>query len=264
MGFMRTKATARRLGLYRVARWVHLHTLNRARLRQMKEDLAYYRQCVPEGSLCFDVGANYGDKSEVFLKLGARVIAFEPQPDCMAELRARLGAHSRLVTIAAAVGSEPGHGTLFLDSYTPASSLVKGWQGAVVGTVDVPITTLDAAIAVHGLPHFCKIDVEGYELEVLKGLSHPIPIISFEYHLRDDAQKALACIDRLSQFGAIELNVSPAEKAVFAREEWWNLADFTRFFRNDLPKREGYEYGDIFVKLVGERDASRPHIAQVP
>jgi len=46
------------------------------------------------------------------------------------------------------------------------------------------MVTLDAAtIETFGKPFYCKIDVEGWELDVLKGLSQPIPLISFEFHL---------------------------------------------------------------------------------
>jgi FkbM family methyltransferase len=186
----------------------------------------------------------------VFLRLGAKVIAFEPQRDCIQELQARLGSHPHLVPINAAVGSSSGQRTFYIERHRTASSLVKDWQGEVVGSVEVPVTTLDDAIAKFGVPQHCKIDVEGYELEVLKGLSRAIPTLSYEYHLRQDgATRALACLDYLSSFGELLVNITPAEKPVFAGAQWWGKNDFIDFFRRAVPQMRGYDYGDIFVKF---------------
>lgn len=251
MSFEKIKAVARQFGMYRTARWLHLHTMSREQLGDFRREVIFYSHIVPPGSLCFDVGANYGSKSQVFLKLGAIVVAFEPQRDCMDELKARIGTRADLVPVNAAVGSTPGHRTLFIESYRPASSLLKDWQGEVIGSIEVPVTTLDHAIAEFGVPRYCKIDVEGYELEVLEGLSHPIPVVSFEYHLRrDGVSQALACLDHLAQFGHIFVNITPAEKPIFARSEWWEKSDFVRFFQQSVPGMPGYDYGDIFVKLA--------------
>ncbi len=69
MSFETIKAASRMVGMYRVARWVHRHLMDRKSLRTLQEEVAFYRPFLRPGSLCFDVGANYGDKSEVFLAL---------------------------------------------------------------------------------------------------------------------------------------------------------------------------------------------------
>jgi hypothetical protein len=140
---------------------------------------------------------------------------------------------------------------------------VKNWQGEVVGSVEVPVWTLDQAIAKFGVPHYCKIDVEGYELEVLKGLSQVIPTLSYEYHLRNDGViQALTCLDYLSQFGELLINITPAEQPFFAGTQWWVKNDFIGFFRQIVPQLRGYDdYGDIFVKI---RPAEKKLIETVP
>ena len=64
----------------------------------------------------------------------------------------------------------------------------------MVGTFEVPVVTLDAAIEHYGVPAYCKIDVEGWEFEVLRGLSQAVDLISLEFHLTDrDIAKTRAC-----------------------------------------------------------------------
>ena len=76
-------------------------------------------------------------------------------------------------------------------------------------SVSVSVTTLDRLIAEYGRPAFCKIDVEGYELEVLRGLSQPLPALSFEY-IPAAMETALGCIERLGELGAYAFNWKPA------------------------------------------------------
>src|SRR5262245_12044409 len=51
----------------------------------------FYSQFIAPGNLCYDVGANVGDRTDIFRKLGARVIAIEPQTACLEVLRQRFG-----------------------------------------------------------------------------------------------------------------------------------------------------------------------------
>lgn len=67
--------------------------------------------------------------------------------------------------------------------------------------IDVPATTLNELIETHGMPDFCKIDVEGYELNVLKGMTKPIPYLSFEFAYEFLDQKTKPCLDYLNSFG---------------------------------------------------------------
>ncbi len=183
---------------------------------------ALYARFVRPGDLVFDVGAHVGDRVAAFRRLGARVVALEPQPGPMRALRLLHGRDASVILVAAAVGDEAGEVVFHLNSANPTVSSVSaefvagaagapGWEGQVWDrTITVPATTLDRLVAEHGRPAFVKIDVEGFEDRVLAGLSVPLPALSFEFTTiaRD---VALRCLDRLASLGAYGFDVALGE-----------------------------------------------------
>jgi FkbM family methyltransferase len=250
----RLKQASLAIGLYRPARFLKNHLLDRGRLAKLRDDVEFYRRLLDPPCLCFDIGANIGEKTEALLQAGATVVAFEPQADCMRELRARCGGSPRLKTRRAAVGAQVGEMPLFVHEDRSRTSLsnIDIWRGEVESTVTVPVTTLDEAIAEFGTPKFCKIDVQLWELEVLKGLTRPVPMVSFEYHLDIDggAERTRTCLDQLARLGRLSINITPAEDLTFFLDDWCTPAEFLQRFPAAFQDREGFVYGDIFVKIA--------------
>jgi FkbM family methyltransferase len=176
------------------------------------------------------------------------VVAFEPNPRVLPELRARCGSNPNWTLVTAALGSGASIATLYARAAHANSGLSQG--GEILATYDIPVVTLDAAIRRFGPPAFCKIDVEGWEPEVLKGLSEPIPLLSFEFSLSErGAQRTLACLERLAAFGPSLANLTPAETPRFHFPEWMPLADLLAWFPGDLKQTlPGDSYGDIYVR----------------
>jgi FkbM family methyltransferase len=251
------KRTAIATGFFRPAEWLY-RTFVRPELSvQLRREMEFYGQLLRPGDLCFDVGAHIGTKAEALLRTGASVVAFEPQEDCLRELVARCGTFPRFIAVRSAVGRERGARTLYIRKRRSHSSLREDWHGEAVATAAVPVTTLDEQIQTHGTPRYCKIDVEGYSLEVLQGLSQPVEIISFEYH-GDEFDRAVACLDHLERLGSLSLNVTPAERPCFASVHRLTKDDFLRFYASDLSGRHEYRYGDVFVfmsQTPARRDA---------
>jgi len=131
----------------------------------------------------------------------------------------------------AACGSAPGTLTLHINSANPTVTTASpafveaadgaiGWEGQVWDReISVPVTTLDALIARYGQPQFIKIDVEGFESQVLAGLSTPVPALSFEFTtIQRDV--ALACLDRLAALGGYRFDIALGESQRLTFERW--------------------------------------------
>lgn len=180
----------------------------------------FYAQMVGPGDLCFDIGANVGNRVAVFRSLGARVIALEPQPNLAAYLRARY--LSRVTIVEAAAGESTGSAALYLSSSHTVATMSRSFvqeerAGEWIGPdhrwsqkIVVPVLTVDSLIEQHGLPRFMKIDVEGFEPKVLAGLSRPIPWVSFE-HTPWLPEVAEQCLERLLLIGDYDFRFSEGE-----------------------------------------------------
>lgn len=236
-----------RTGLYPRARAVRRLFLSRRDRAREEEVLAFYRAVVPPGALVFDLGANVGDVSEPLLRVGARVVAVEPQPECLAELRARCGAHPGFVALPAVVGRAAGVATLHLRPHHGASSLRADWMGEAVGTLDVPMLTLAGLIARYGTPAYCKVDVEGSEEDVFATLPHPLPLVSFEY-VDFALERAAACLEMLARGGEVETNLALTAPPRFVLPAWLPPGELLRRLPGMIADGTARSWGDIWVR----------------
>jgi FkbM family methyltransferase len=216
-----------------------------------------YGEFVRRGDLVFDIGAHVGDRIAAFRRLGARIVAIEPQPALIKTLHLLYGRDPNVTIEAVAVGRQPGVIALNINPDNPTVSTVSvefiaaaanapGWQGqAWSKRVPVPLTTIDALIARHGAPAFIKIDVEGYEAEALAGLGQPVPALSFEFTLiqRNIAQ---ACLERCVALGYTRFNAILGESSRFEHAEWIGADAIARWL-NALPPESNS--GDVYARL---------------
>lgn len=209
--------------------------------------------------MCFDVGANMGSKAETFLELGAKVVCIEPQERCLKALKTLFRKNGDAIIIGKAVGEREGYGQLAIceDEHT-ISTMSNKWKSEGRFSKDykwtrmqqVHITTLDALIQSYGVPVFCKIDVEGFEVQVLKGLTRPIPFISFEFTMEfiEDSKR---CIEHLLSIGRVRFNCSIGESMEFLFQDW--VSPDTLYERIGLSE-DKFLWGDIYAKFVWGMD----------
>jgi FkbM family methyltransferase len=214
----------KRVGLYQRLKASPVYDLywrvaDPAILVRVQKELHFYRNLLDgfHSGLIFDVGANDGFKTDVFLKLGARVVAVEPDQTNQEILRQKFLTYrlSRkpVVIVGKALSDNEAVETMWIDKPGSAkNTLSPKWvetlkhddqrfnQHLDFGQqTTVETTTLDKLIAAHGLPVFIKIDVEGHEPSVLRGLHSAVPYLSFEVNLPEFASEGRECVETLSR-----------------------------------------------------------------
>jgi FkbM family methyltransferase len=187
-------------------------------IRSRDLEIEFYRNVLDGfrgGDLIFDIGANNGFKTEIFLRLGAKVIAVDPDEVNQAALKEKFLKYrvvkKPVLIVGKAVSDKDGFDTLWIDEPGSAkNTLSEKWVdtlrtdekhfGKLLSfprSVRVDVITLEDLVQTYGEPFFIKIDVEGHEFNVLSGLRRPVPYISFEVNLPEFRSEGLKCIERL-------------------------------------------------------------------
>ncbi len=221
---------------------------------QKQKTKKFYSQFIKKGDLCFDIGANVGNRTEVFFSLQAKVISVEPQSICLQELYKKFGGNKNVIIVAKGVANEEGFADLAIcENSSVLSTMSKVWKTKsrfsnqiTWNKIEiVPITTLDILIEEYGLPAFCKIDVEGFEEKVIRGLTKPIPIISFEF-AKELSTEASTCINCLTSIRNYKFNFSIGESMELLLPTWVTADEL-------IKKLESIEdsllWGDIYAKF---------------
>jgi FkbM family methyltransferase len=215
-----------------------------------------YAQFVRRGDLGFDVGAHVGDRVASFRRLGARVVAIEPQPALAFALKTLYGRDRNVTIESKAIGRSPGTLKMMINVDNPTVSTAssafidaakgaQGWEGQVwEKAIVVRVTTLDALIEAHGVPAFVKIDVEGFEGEALAGLTRTVDVLSFEF-TTIQREVAQACIARCAALGFRRYNAAVGESQALG--DWRAAEDIARWL-SELP--HAANSGDIYARMA--------------
>ncbi|AFM03327.1 methyltransferase, FkbM family [Bernardetia litoralis DSM 6794] len=217
----------------------------------------FHLQFLKKGDLFFDVGANLGNRIFPIVHLGIRIIAIEPQQECIEHLKKHFG--NKITIVPKGLGAEKGEETMFIADMSILSSFAKDWINETQESGrfsdhqwdeqrTIEMTTLDVLIEKYGHPDFIKIDVEGYELEVLKGLSQPVKMVSLEYTVPEQTDILIACMIRLNDICNQNslFNYSIGESMEWATDKWLSLEEMTKV----VNSKEFIDttFGDIYMK----------------
>ncbi|MGB0403676.1 MAG: FkbM family methyltransferase [Salibacteraceae bacterium] len=217
---------------------------------------SFYAQFIEPGDVCFDIGANLGSRTKIFINLGAKPVVVEPHPLCALELRKKFEENHNVslvqVGLSDHIGKEIFNVSSISDVSTFSEDFIKAYSGQKLvdwnEQITVDVTTLDQLIQQYGIPKFMKLDIEGYESKALMKLSHPIPFISFEYNARL-LNLAFTSIDILSELAHYKFRFSPYESMKYSHDEWIDgaqMKELLRKIQSDILT------GDVYAKLILE------------
>ncbi|MBI3887638.1 FkbM family methyltransferase [Candidatus Microgenomates bacterium] len=211
----------------------------------------FYSQFIHKDSLVFDIGTNDGDYAESFLELGGRVIGVEPQPIYLEKLQKRFAGNKQITILPNGIGETKGIKDFYISSFNSPNSTFstefkknsrysyRTWDKVI----KVHMITFQDLLKQYGTPDFCKIDVEGYEWEVLSTLKKPLPCISFEF-LAEMNDKTFTIINHLDTLGKPRYNVCLGMQYTYALPEWITGKELRTLLKKNHTKHWN---GDIYV-----------------
>ena len=185
--------------------------------------------------LCFDIGANRGDFTLAALAKGYRVVALEPAPRVFSALVGNFIYNPNVTPLKYAVSGsdyatieffeadEDGLSTLNLDWLTDES---MPYAGKPYRTIKATTITIDTLALKYGTPDLIKIDVEGAEWSVFKGLSSKMGTIAFEWTDATLNEHDLQ-IEYLAYGGYTEVAPQFIEHHCQEPDIWYPIKDFS-------------------------------------
>jgi FkbM family methyltransferase len=185
--------------------------------------------------LCFDIGANRGDFTNAALAKGYRVVAIEPAPRVFSALVGNFIYNPNVTPLRYAVSGsdyetieffeadEDGLSTMNLDWLTDES---MPYAGKPYRTIRATTITLDTLALKYGTPDLIKIDVEGAEWSVFKGLSSKMGTIAFEWTDATLDEHDLQ-IEYLAYGGYTEVAPQFIEHHCQEPDTWYPIKDFS-------------------------------------
>lgn len=219
----------------------------------------FYRQFVKPGSVFFDIGANYGNRIEPLINDEIKIIAIEPQIECVRFLRKKYD--KKITILQNGVGKILETKLMYISTNANIlSSFSREWIDSTKNsgrfkkikwdkTREIEMITLDYLIATYGNPDFIKIDVEGFELEVLKGLTQNVNVLSLEYTVPERKEALIDCLDYLNNLSNsnVIFNYCITENTFFSLPNWIDYNEIIDLINTDAFLNT--QFGDVYVKF---------------
>lgn len=185
--------------------------------------------------LMFDIGANRGDAVVAGLNKGYKVIALEPGPKIFSELVKNFIYSENVVPLKFAVSEKDNESVEFYEAQEDGlSTLNKEWltgdtmpyNGKPFRTVVSNTITIDTLASIYGNPDLIKIDVEGAEWVVFRGMTKKYGTIAFEWTdvTLDEHSKQLKYLEKI---GYTQVGPQYIEHHLQEPNEWFDISDFS-------------------------------------
>lgn len=160
-------------------------------LKFLKKEFDFYQSFLIKNNLIFDIGANLGDKSHIFLKFTDKIILYEPEEDLFERLKFRFRKNNKVILnnllISDLIGDVVFNSVVGDEAY---SSIINNYKDNFDHLKNKTVikklkksSTLNFEINKYGIPYYVKIDCEGAENLIIKNLKYNIDVLSFEANL---------------------------------------------------------------------------------
>lgn len=184
--------------------------------------------------LLFDIGANRGDAVAAGLNKGYRVVGIEAAPKIFNALESNFKGHSDVRLLRFAIAAQDFKTIKFYECIEDGlSTLNKNWltaesmpyKGKQFWEIEVPTITVDTLVKLYGKPDLIKIDVEGAEWEVFKGMSKNYGTLTFEW-TNVTISEHQSQIKYLNSLGYTEVAPQFIVDHLEEPKEWFPIKDF--------------------------------------
>lgn len=239
---------------YRRARNLKMERIKECESPEFKRRKIFYSQFLHAGDTYFDIGANYGNRIAPVITLSPKkIVAVEPQKKCCEVLKAK---YPEIIVLQMGVGAKSDVKDFFLSNDSVLSSFSTEFISSTKDTrfightwensEKVNIITLDKLISMYGVPDFIKIDVEGYELEVIMGLNQKVKCLSLEYTVPELEHNLAPICSKLISLGSCWFNYSIGESMELSLPNWLSSGEIATFLKSDVFRSTGF--GDLYVR----------------
>jgi len=207
-------------------------------------------------NLVFDIGANIGNTVRIFIKHSKKVIAFEPNPILKSKL-SKMFEGDNVVIDTRAISNKNGTQILNISSSFSISTFSDEWinnsRFSLNSIWDYPTevetATLNQIIYEYGVPDYIKIDVEGFEYEIITAFDKFLPKTIFSFEWAEEMQEKIKLsINHAYNLGYKSFAYTDGDEVLFDYEiNWIGYEELINEIETFIPERK-FRWGMIYFK----------------
>lgn len=206
--------------------------------------------------IAFDIGANIGQTVDKLLPNYDKIICFEPNPNLVTIIKDKFFNNDKVTIEELGLSDKIEIKKFNISNSHVVSTFSEDWINNSRFTnvynwdisIDVKTTTLDEVIDKYGTPYFIKIDVEGYEYEVFKGLTKLLENTYFAFEWAEEQYKIVnKTVKYLKGLGYNNFSYTYQDSLLTLENiNWSKWEDLT--IHNDIKEDRKEKWGMIYLK----------------